>query len=82
MSEANSLPSNDWSEPWRKYGIDCCYQRPLSKPRVRVPYAVRDKDKTHLRDMLDVGLIDASWPARYPTALADRLQQLIDTPGG
>jgi hypothetical protein len=42
----------------------------------------RDKDKTHLRDMLDVGLIDASWPARYPAELAARLQHLIDTPEG
>ena len=42
----------------------------------------RDKDKTHLRDMLEVGLIDASWPARYPPELATRLQRLIDTPDG
>ena len=25
----------------------------------------RYKDRTHLLDMLDVGLIDGSWPARY-----------------
>jgi hypothetical protein len=42
----------------------------------------RDKDKTHLRDMLDIGLIDATWPARYPPELAGRLQHLIDTPDG
>lgn len=42
----------------------------------------RDKDKTHVRDMLEVGLIDASWPARYPPELAARLQHLIDTPDG
>ncbi len=40
----------------------------------------RDKDKTHLRDMLDVGLIDASWPSRFPADLGSRLQSLIDTP--
>ncbi len=28
--------------------------------------AYRDKDKTHLRDLIDVGLIDPSWPARFP----------------
>ncbi len=44
--------------------------------------AYRDKDKTHLRDMLDVGLIDATWLDRLPTALADRLRQLIETPDG
>jgi hypothetical protein len=41
-----------------------------------------DKDRTHLRDMLGVGLIDATWPARYPPELAARLQHLIDTPDG
>ncbi len=44
--------------------------------------AYRDKDKTHLRDLLDVGLIDATWPARYPPELAERLQLLVDTPEG
>jgi len=42
----------------------------------------RDKDKTHLRDMLEIGLIDAAWPACYPPELATRLQHLIDTPDG
>ncbi len=40
----------------------------------------RDKDRTHLRDMLEVGLIDQSWTARLPAELAARLQHLIDTP--
>lgn len=44
--------------------------------------AYRDKDRTHLRDLIDVGLIDASWCASLPPALADRLQALLDTPGG
>jgi hypothetical protein len=42
----------------------------------------RRKDQVHLLDMLGVGLIDATWPARYPPALAARLQHLIDTPDG
>ena len=44
--------------------------------------AYRDKDKTHLRDLIEVGLIDASWPARFPPELAARLQALLDTPEG
>ncbi|HKD37186.1 MAG TPA: hypothetical protein VKB78_10305, partial [Pirellulales bacterium] len=44
--------------------------------------AFRDKDRTHLRDMLEVGLIDQSWTQFYPPELAARLQHLIDTPGG
>ena len=42
----------------------------------------RRKDQVHLLDMLGVGLIDATWPARYPPELAARLQHLIDTPDG
>jgi hypothetical protein len=44
--------------------------------------AFRDKDRTHLRDLIDVGLLDASWVGRLPVPLAERLQQLLDTPNG
>lgn len=44
--------------------------------------AFRDKDRTHLRDMIGVGLIDATWTKRLPSPLAVRLQQLLDTPDG
>ena len=40
------------------------------------------KDQVHLTDMLDVGLIDAAWPARFSQEFAARLQMLIDTPEG
>ncbi len=42
----------------------------------------RDKDRMHLRDMIDVELVDASWCSRYPAPLAARLQELLDTPNG
>jgi hypothetical protein len=42
----------------------------------------RDKDRTHLRDLLEVGLIDQTWCTRFPPALAARLQELIDNPQG
>jgi hypothetical protein len=42
----------------------------------------RRKDQVHVEDLLELGLIDASWVARFPPELAARLQQLIDTPGG
>jgi len=44
--------------------------------------AWRDKDRTHLRDMIQVGLLDATWPARLPPPLAERLQELLDNPNG
>lgn len=44
--------------------------------------AFHDNDRTHLRDLIDVGLIDGSWPARFPAPLAERLQTLLDNPEG
>jgi hypothetical protein len=42
----------------------------------------RDKDRTHLRDLIGVDLLDASWPARLPAELGARLQELLDKPEG
>jgi len=32
--------------------------------------------------MIQIGLIDASWPARFPPSLGERLQSLLDDPEG
>ncbi len=42
----------------------------------------RDKDRTHLRDLLDVGLVDDSWLAQFSELLAERLRHIIETPDG
>lgn len=42
--------------------------------------AFRDKDRMHLRDMIDVELVDESWCGRLPPELARRLKELIDNP--
>ena len=39
----------------------------------------RLKDQVHLLDLLDVGLIDASWRDRFPAPLSQRLLHLIET---
>jgi hypothetical protein len=44
--------------------------------------AFRDKDRTHLRDLIEVGLLGADWLPRIPAVLAERLRLLLDTPGG
>lgn len=44
--------------------------------------AFRDKDRVHLRDLLEVGLVDAAWLERLPVALRPRLQQLLNNPEG
>ena len=40
----------------------------------------RDKDRTHVRDLVGVGLVDRSWLATLPPILAERLQGILDTP--
>ena len=44
--------------------------------------AYRDKDRTHLRDMIDVGLIDVSTLDRVPAELRPRLDHLLANPEG
>src|SRR5882762_3841333 len=44
--------------------------------------AFRDKDRTHLRDLIEVGLVDENWVSRLPPELAVRLQNLLATPEG
>jgi hypothetical protein len=40
------------------------------------------KDQVHLLDMIEVGLIDATWPARFSPPMDARLQELLDNPDG
>lgn len=42
----------------------------------------RLKDRVHLQDMIEVGLIDSTWLPHLPTELAMRLKQLFDNPDG
>jgi hypothetical protein len=42
----------------------------------------RDNDRTHLRDMIGVGIFDQSWLPRLPPVLAARLQLILETPDG
>jgi hypothetical protein len=47
-----------------------------------VPWSWCEIDAVHLRDMADVGLIDATWPVRFRSDLGARLQHILDTPYG
>ncbi len=42
----------------------------------------RDKDRVHVRDLLEVGLISSEIEKTLPADLRQRLQQLKDTPQG
>ena len=44
--------------------------------------AFRDKDRTHLRDLIEVGLLDATFLDRLEPVLRERLNLLLTTPEG
>jgi hypothetical protein len=62
------------SQPLRVLTLDALVRMKLT--------SFKDKDRTHLRDLLEVGLLDASWRTRLPADLAARLQHLLETPEG
>lgn len=74
------LQANPEVEPWEQaegYRI-----LPL-EALVRIKLTVfRDKDRTHIRDMIGVGLIDETWPDRFIPELADRLRLILNDPEG
>ncbi len=40
----------------------------------------RLKDRVHILDMIDVGLLDQGWIAKFPMPLGERLRSLIENP--
>jgi hypothetical protein len=44
--------------------------------------AYRRQDQVHIQDLIEIGLIDSTWLARFEPPLAARLQVLLDTPEG
>jgi Uncharacterised nucleotidyltransferase len=44
--------------------------------------AFRRKDQVHLQDMVRLGLIDATWPEKFPDVLAERLREILADPNG
>lgn len=75
--DAYPLPNLDKSQ--RAAGFQVITLEALVRMKLT---AYRRKDQVHLLDLIGVGLIDASWPARLPPPLGDRLQQLLDDPNG
>ncbi len=73
------LPNPDVSESERAEHFNVLSLEPLVRIKLT---AFRDKDRTHLRDMIEVGLIGPDWPDRLPPELAARLRHLLDTPDG
>jgi len=73
----NLLPAPDVTESeeadaFRLVALDALVRMKLT--------SFRDKDRTHLRDMIELGLIDESWLDRVPSPLRSRLDDLIRNP--
>jgi hypothetical protein len=71
---APDLAATEYHEAYKLLGLE-----PLVRMKLT---SFRDKDRTHLRDMIEVGLIDSSWLNRLQPELASRLQELLDNPDG
>ena len=44
--------------------------------------AFQDEDRTHLRDLIEVGLVDDSWLDGLEPGLGRRFKSLLDAPEG
>ena len=76
-ADEHPLPELDQSERAAEFQV--ATQEALVQMKLT---AWRDKDRTHLRDLIGVGQLDATWPARLPPQLGARLQELLDNPDG
>jgi hypothetical protein len=71
---APDVTESEATESFRLLTLDALVRMKLT--------SFRDKDRTHLRDLIDVGLLEASWVPQLPTELGTRLQSLLDNPEG
>ena len=77
--EIDILPHPDVTDSVKNGGFQILTLEALVQIKLT---AYRRKDQVHLTDLIDVGLIDETWPERYPAELGARLQTLLDDPNG
>jgi hypothetical protein len=71
---APDVSESEETETFRLLSLDALVRMKLT--------SFHDKDRVYLRDLMEVGLVDASWLEKMPTALKPRLQELLDNPEG
>ena len=69
---APDVSESEAAGPFRLITLEALVQMKLT--------AFRDKDRTHLRDLIDIGLLDRGSCARLPRELSARLQTWLDNP--
>ena len=77
LRENDLIPSPDVSESevgenFRLLSLEALVRMKLTSYRL--------KDQVHLQDLLEVGLIDATWLGRFTPEFAERLQRILDNP--
>ncbi len=73
-SPAPDVTESEKTESFRLLTLDALVRMKLT--------SFRDKDRTHLRDLIEVGLVNSSWVPRLAPELGIRLQTLLDNPEG
>jgi hypothetical protein len=73
-SPVPDVSESEATETFRLLSLDALVRMKLT--------SFRDKDRVHLRDLIDVGLVDAVWLEKVPATLKPRLQELLDNPEG
>jgi hypothetical protein len=72
--ESPDVSESEATEPFRLVNLDALVRMKLT--------SFRDKDRMHLRDMIELGLVDAGWVERIPEVLRPRLRELLEHPEG
>jgi hypothetical protein len=73
------FPAPDVSEAEQAVDFRLISLEPLVRMKLN---AFRDKDRMHLRDLIEVGLVDDSWLSRLAPEHSVRTRQLLDNPDG
>lgn len=74
VEPAPNVDESEMLENFRAVNLEALVRMKLTSFRL--------KDRVHLLDMIGIGLVDTTWPARFQPVLAARLQELLDNPDG
>ena len=72
VAPAPDVSESEQTETFRLLSLDGLVRMKLT--------SFRDKDRMHLRDLINVNLVDDSWLNRVPPALRSKLRELFDNP--
>ena len=74
MLPAPDVSESEETETFRLLSLDALVRMKLT--------SFRDRDRVHLRDLIEIGLVDEAWLPRVPVTLQPRLRELLEHPEG